>query len=537
MKYNSTGRIFSIFLFFELLVMVALPLAVRAKTIKILIMPFHIKANQNYTFLQKGIAQMLNSRLDVPDKSIPVIPGTSEADTADDTLKGTISILGNSVNTSAELVNTKTGRLIFTFKKTGKLKSDVIMHINLLARQIKTDVLHIKPEFAPLPGELTDNGGHTKVVTSKKRSSWSSRAFDHRFISLCVADVMGDSKNDTIVASEKKVYIYLRYGNTLKEIGEFKAVANTKILSVDAGDINNNKRAEIYVTCIDQNTNRPASFIMEWTGKKFKRLADHQNWLFRVIKTKTKGTMLLGQIPGSGDSMLDSGVSQLHWKGNKLVAKPLKLPRYVSLYSFTFGDVMNNGSDMLVVLTMTGKIEIYNSAGKRLWRSKKDYGGSDSYIAYEGDFYTGDYNFEMSRMYIQQRIFISDFGHRGKNSVFVVKNYDIASSLLANTRFFIKSYIESFTWDKTGLVLKGWTQPFSGYIADYTIADQDNDGKKEIVFSIPFLQEILHDRYTSRLYSISRLASRIHRKNSSSVKETDKTKGGDARTPGVFNEL
>ncbi len=492
-----------------------MPLNARTDKLKILIMPFNIQAdkNNNYDFLKKGISQMLHSRLDIPGASIPVSPGTKEASTADSTLSGNISILKSSISTSAKLVDTKTGKILLDFKKTGKSKSDILRHINLLSRRIKTDILHIKPIDNFGSEELENNEGKKKNAASPEQPLWNSRAFNKNFISMSITDINGDSKNEIIVATENEIYIYLRKGAVLHEITDFKIKKNTKIISVDAGDINGNKKAEIYVTCIDQNTDRPSSFVMEWTGTRLTKILDNQDWLFRIIKTKTRGTMLVGQIPGSGDAMLDSKVSQLKWEKMKLVAKTLKLPKYVSLYSFTFGDVLNNGSEMLVVLTEEGKIRIFDSKNHKIWESDEKFGGSDSYIEYKGQFYNGDYNFQMSKMFIQQRILISDFDHKGKNAVFVVRNHDIASSYLANTRFFIEAFITSMIWDKTRLIPDERTQLFTGYFSDYAIADLNNDGKKELVFVVPVLRKLLKQKYSSRIYSVSTMAVKAGKKD------------------------
>ncbi len=522
MRDKRTIQFFAVILFILILSIGIIPTKVQAKQIRILITPFKINSPENYNFLQRGITQMLQSRLDIPNKSIPVLSNSNEAYKADDALYGNITITGTDINTSAKLIDKKTGKVILSFKQTGKKKSDILKHINLLARQIKIKILHVKPETEFGYEESNTEEQHKKTAPIEE-SSWTSRAFHEHFISMSIADINGDSKNETILSTKKKVYIYLRSNGILKEISEFKSKKHTKIISVDAGDINNNKKAEIYVTCINEDTNRPDSFIMEWNGTKFKRIPGGKNWLFRIIKTKTKGTMLLGQIPGTGASILSTKVSQLFWKKGKLVSKTLKLPKYVSLYSFTYGDVMNNGSDMLVVLTLNGKIELFNSKGKRIWRSTKDFGGSSACLEYKGDFYNGASNFEMSRIFLQQRIFVSDFDHKGKNAVFVVRNHDIASSLLANTRFFIKTYIASMIWDKTGLFPDSRTETFTGYISDYTIADQNNDGKKELVFSIPILKAVMHQRYITRIYSLSSMPVKAGKNAKRVMRKTYKT--------------
>ena len=106
------------------------------------------------------------------------------------------------------------------------------------------------------------------------------------------------------------------------------------------------------------------------------------------------------------------------------------------------------------------------------------------------------------KLYLQQRIFAADLYQEGKISIIVVKNTDEAMGLLERTRIYRKGHIESLQWNEIGLASQGRTQTISGYISDYTVADMDNDGKKELVFSVVDPTKLLEEK-NSRILSQS----------------------------------
>jgi hypothetical protein len=90
----------------------------------------------------------------------------------------------------------------------------------------------------------------------------------------------------------------------------------------------------------------------------------------------------------------------------------------------------------------------------------------------------------MDRVYLAQRIHIADLDRDGKNELIVVKNQDVARRLLSRLRIFKSGHIECLTWNTLGLNLKWKTREISRYISDYAIADLNNDGQDELVFSV-----------------------------------------------------
>lgn len=501
MKVRKTPILFTVLLFFFCLAAPAL-----AEKTRILVKPFNIEANQEYPFLEKGVFKMLLSRLEIPGTCSPVLENDPEASLANYVLTGTILIFGDGISTDAKLTDADTGAATLMFSQFGKTKGDVLAHVDQLTQQIKTEVLGIGPKNKTVMQKPMQQLQPQAPQRRQKAQLWRSPALKDKIISLAVSDITGDSKNETVVCSKTGVQVFLRESRTLKPLAEFEFGPNDRVISIDAGDINANGRSEIYVSCIDKRTNLPSSFIIEWNGSDFNKIATRQPWLFRILETKTRGTLLLGQNVNGKEKQLRSPVYRITWQDTELVETELKLPKGISLYSFTYGDPQNTGAEMLVALTLDGRIKMFTPEGDEVWRSNGDFGGSDTFLEYKGMRYTKDDGYQMSRIFLQQRIYVADLDNDGKNSVLVVKNVDTSGGLLSKTKFFSKGHIKSLAWDEMGLTPEGRTRSFPGYISDYTLADQNNDGKKELIYCISRSDGIVDQKHSTRLYSQDKLS-------------------------------
>ena len=90
----------------------------------------------------------------------------------------------------------------------------------------------------------------------------------------------------------------------------------------------------------------------------------------------------------------------------------------------------------------------------------------------------------MDRLYLPQRIFITDFDKDGKNEVVTVRSRATTSSFFKRFKSFDSGQIECLTWNNVTLKQKWKTDEISGYISDLAVGDIDNDGLSEIVFPV-----------------------------------------------------
>ena len=88
--------------------------------------------------------------------------------------------------------------------------------------------------------------------------------------------------------------------------------------------------------------------MLEWNGRKFKKIADKANWYYRVLNVQKKGNILLGQKRG-GEEIFQTGIYELKWSNGRYEpAERQILPKHMNVYSFAHGNVLNNDQQMVV---------------------------------------------------------------------------------------------------------------------------------------------------------------------------------------------
>jgi hypothetical protein len=136
---------------------------------------------------------------------------------------------------------------------------------------------------------------------------------------------------------------------------------------------------------------------------------------------------------------------------------------------------------MILSFTKGERIRIHDRKGNEEWTSTEQYGGSPIHIEFpsESDPKENDY------IYLFQRIHVKDIDKDGKNEVMVVKNkVTTTGRIFKRLRTFGSGRVECLAWEDFGLYTKWKTRDVPKYISDCVIADFDNDGKDELVFSV-----------------------------------------------------
>ena len=502
-----------------------------AEPARILIIPFHIYAEKDLSFLQKGIEVMLSSRLTLEGQTIPIskaeaIPvleplGKPVTETmalqaaaqtgADYVLLGSLTVFGNSINTDAQFFDVAKRTSLVTFNQAGSSHDDVLQHINLLTGMINDKVFGRQTyayQSAQPPGAssdartpVTDSRAHPEKLLAEGRyaeqgfiyqrgrgegavtPSWRSRRFNYQINSMAIGDVNGDGHNNIVVATSDTIHIYNYAEGGVMNAAEVKGPSSRNNIWVDVGDFNNNGVDEIFVTNQPQNQHALSSYVLEWNGQMYATVADRQTWYLRVIEEPSRGKVLLGQRKGRGSELFKPGIFELIWNNDELMTADKRgFPKELSIYGFAVGDVMNNGQDMMVAFSSGDYIRLLSPNGDEEWKSPDIYGGSLTHLEYRADDEADQRN--KSVHYLKQRIFVFDADQDGQNELLVTKNIDSTGRLLARQRSFKTGRIECLGWDNFGLFPKWQTRDLPKFIGDFAIADLDGDGGKEVVFAV-----------------------------------------------------
>lgn len=497
----------------------------------VLVLPFNTQGENDLSFLQKGISQMLVTRLgsdgtiDVVDldaagqiaRSLPKPVSEQAAISlalklkADYVSFGNLTADGKSVRTDAKLLRAGDGKTMVIFNQTGKNEGEVLQHVKAFAAEtLKALGLSATALTKPIPvkesgqqiavdesrrhpdtlwtGAISTGAEPMRTMASDGKTSasvWRSIKFDSEITSLAIGNVLGNKQNELVIINDYTVSLYRYAEGKLQLIDEVTSEINHTPIRVDVADINQNGRAEIFVT----NTYRDSqvkSYVLEWDGSKLAKIVRDAEWYFRVMTMPDKRSALLGQKQGLYD-LFEKGIFQLEWQNNKYhESKPISAPQGSSLYAFTSGNALNDGKDVMLAITSGLNLRVFNKAGDVEWTSSERFTGGGTYIQYPSDQRERLVGNEktVSRYYLPQRIFIEDLDKDGKNDVIFINNKDVMGNYFPNLRIFRSGHVQCLQWDNSGFALKWKTTEVTGQISDMVIGDLKNDGQDEIVFSL-----------------------------------------------------
>ena len=424
---------------------------------------------------------------------------------------GSIEISDQAVHTSAKLIRTSDGKTLVTFDQTGKTQGEILPHIKLYAIEIRKALgQNVQAETAsPVQtaqqkqpavdesrrhpdtlwtGSISSGSEPMKVLASDGKTPatvWKSLKFNSEIKSLAIGDVTGSKKNELVFINGNAISLYRLEAGKLQMIDEFPGNKYDSPFRVDVADINQDGHAQIFVTSLHEDKTQLNSYVLEWNGSNLDQISTNQAWYFRIMTSPKTGTILAGQRRNL-NSIFIKGIHQIAWQnGTYQESASLPAPSVSSIYAFSRGDALNNGSEVTLSITSSSKLRAIDETGDTDWTSVERFTAGSFYLPYPPE---RDENSRIAenvtdKYFLPQRIFITDIDHDGKNEVLLINNKDLTGKYIPNLRIFKNGHIECLEWVDGAFAVKWKTTDMSGQISDMAIGDLNNDGQNQIVFS------------------------------------------------------
>jgi TolB-like protein len=486
---------------------------------KLAILPFTMNADRDLSFLQEGITDMLASRLawkgevDVLEKglvkeAVSRSKGPLNKESAlaigkslqvDYVILGSLTVFGDSVSIDSKILEVVKGEELVTAFNQAKGMDAVIPTVTQFAQDINEKIMG-RVVAGPAPQAVRSEGlkGPGGLVAAEGQP-FEGKGVSHtqgvraEIISLDVGDVDGDGRNELVFVSSDTVFVYKWAEKGFVQFRAIKERWATGMIYVSVADLDGNGKAEIYVSNLgDLDVN---SFVLEWDGANFRKIAEGQRWFFRVMDMPGKGKVLLGQKRETGGSYMGQ-VQFLKREGNNFVSTgEVPLHRFGNIFNFAFVDFRGTGKVDTVLLDFSDYLRLYEpGTDEQVWKSEDQFGGTYTFMKLQNrQQYTTDYEF------IPSPILVTDVDEDGQKEVMVCKNVSTVGRMLGKMQFYSGGSVHFMTRDATGLNTKWSTRRLGGAIVGYRIADVDNDNLPELVIATVVREERMFGNPRSRI--------------------------------------
>lgn len=481
------------------------------RPIKVAILPVTINSPENLDYMKAGLLDMLSSRIELEGRIAVVEKGqvrkalsqiSGEIDTeqakkigeilgVDYVVFGSLTKLGDSASLDLKLLKIKEEKPASPVYVQAKKMEEIVARVDELALNINEKILGYplrtmpaeKPapkekELAAIPIPAPAPKPQVPVRSTAGGEFWQSQSFPFQIKGIAVDDFDGDGRNEVALIDERNLYIYRWETGEFKLLWKFNGRMADRYLAVDAGDIDKDGKAEIFVTNIQSD--RLASFAVAFKDGAYRKVASELDWFLRVMEWGEKGKILLGQGKGQ-QAAWEGPIYELGWKGKEIKEiGRAQVPNGVPIYSFA--PFIHDNKVDFIFIDADFKMKIMNAQGKVIWRSREIYGSENLIQVKSLATGTGpDKGDEFA--FVNVRLI-----SRG-NEIIVIRNISPIGDFFKRQKYFNKGEVQSLIW--TGaMFMENWkSREISGYLADFQIQDLDGDRKKELIVAVNLPRE------------------------------------------------
>ena len=300
-------------------------------------------------------------------------------------------------------------------------------------------------------------------------------------VGVAVGDFNGDGQQEVATAFADKLVFGRVSNKEYHQTGSLQIDNDTRLLSVVAVDLDKDGRDELYLTAAQKkivaDTEQIASLYVEFIDGRWDVRQTGIPYLFGAVVSPGEGRILIGQRPGEPGRTYSSSVYRFEKQKEKIVrGEKFKLPTDKATVHGLAVITDAASQPLYLLLDLNEKLQVYSSAGDRLWESGEIMGGTEVYFVRRA---TEERIGDSVHDYLKAHLDLT------ADDLIVVPTNE-GSTRMFKTREFSKSFLTAYRWDGRSLQEEWKTAPQGGSLAGFTYADVDNDGRNELVPAVIF---------------------------------------------------
>jgi hypothetical protein len=333
---------------------------------------------------------------------------------------------------------------------------------------------------APAPTGSSVVGDFSPAIVRRnlaeaERGVWVSPAVKEALVGIEVGELDGDGKLETALLYAHRIEITRFADGAYETVAQVDLGQGRKALAIDGADLNGDGRLELYITAAFDD--RLSSMIVSAGVDGYQVRKTNINYYFRNVDLPGEGVVLLAQ--GMGDEHQDFAGPIFRVQGNGSDISQgarVEVPNPIRLYSFAPLSTSGSG-DSIAYLSHLDNLQIFSAGGEKLWEGSERMGGSEEFITRVDPTKRPQDGDNTRDAYMQARLGRGDAGE-------ILIPVNEGDWFRARGKTFRKSKLTAMVWNGQELLEAWHTREQNGYMADFRLADIDNDGQKEVVMAI-----------------------------------------------------
>lgn len=502
-------RIFRTAFLLCMMLILAAP-AQSAEVKRFVVLPFAVNGPAGFGYLGQAIPSMLSSRLfweghfEPASAAAGTQPGQAAAQkalsSADYAVWGDVNIVGDDASVDMRVLS-KNGK---EWRRSAKARvANLIPALQSLADIANAELFGrqttasgkavgsgpLNPEMLQKETTQTQTYLNPQIrYQGAEGSRLRTQVMPYAAAGMAVADLTGDGRNEVAILSDTKLNIYRWENDRLVPLAEKEFVRSEQMLTVRTIDLNRDGAHEIVVSSYDEAYTEPYSSVLSFKGGKLTELVSRQRMYMNVVKLPPDyRPVLVGQKGDSQVIFSRSGVHELERSGDSFVfGRRVDLPSGVNLYNFSWLPSGRKDTEKLVTLNSNERLQVFTPQGSALYTSQDQFSGSAVGVMEQNNMPGMGTNEVMPRnfYYMPLRMIATDLDRNKEWELLVNKPISLASQVFDRYRTFPEGEIQALTWDGVGMSMLWKTRRIKGSVADFELADVNNDGVLDLVVCI-----------------------------------------------------